>query len=117
MLCFATNNEHKIQEVRAHLGPDFSLVGLAEIGCREELPEEQTTLEGNSRQKAEYVFEHYGIERLLRAIDWQFSLSGADFVPEMKVLSAALATTPPEQFKNVKLKITPIVNAWLKEHS
>ena len=61
MLCFATNNEHKLQEVRAHLGPDFSLVGLAEIGCREELPEEQTTLEGNSRQKAEYVFKNFGV--------------------------------------------------------
>jgi len=61
MLCFATNNEHKLQEVRAHLGPDFSLVGLAEIGCREELPEEQTTLEGNSCQKAEYVFKNFGV--------------------------------------------------------
>jgi XTP/dITP diphosphohydrolase len=61
MLCFATNNQHKIQEVRAHLGPDFPLVGLAEIGCVEELPEEQSTLEGNSLQKAEYVFKNFGV--------------------------------------------------------
>jgi XTP/dITP diphosphohydrolase len=61
MLCFATNNQHKIQEVRAHLGSDFPLVGLAEIGCVEELPEEQSTLEGNSLQKAEYVFKNFGV--------------------------------------------------------
>jgi XTP/dITP diphosphohydrolase len=61
MLCFATNNQHKIQEVRAHLGPDFPLVGLSEIGCVEELREEQSTLEGNSLQKAEYVFKNFGV--------------------------------------------------------
>ena len=61
MLCFATNNQHKIQEVRAHLGSDFQLVGLEEIGCKEELPEEQLTLEGNSFQKAEYVYKNFGI--------------------------------------------------------
>jgi XTP/dITP diphosphohydrolase len=61
MLCFATNNQHKINEVRAHLGPDFPLVGLTEIGCNEELPEDQTTLEGNSFQKAEYVYKNFGV--------------------------------------------------------
>jgi XTP/dITP diphosphohydrolase len=61
MLCFATNNLHKIQEVRAHLGPDFQLVGLEEIGCFDELPEEQPTLEGNSFQKAEYVYKNFGV--------------------------------------------------------
>jgi XTP/dITP diphosphohydrolase len=61
MLCFATNNQHKIEEVRAHLGPDFQLVGLAEIGCTEELLEEQSTLEGNSFQKAEYVYKNFGV--------------------------------------------------------
>jgi XTP/dITP diphosphohydrolase len=61
MLCFATNNQHKIEEVRAHLGPDFPLAGLAEIGCTEELPEDQATLEGNSFQKAEYVYKNFGV--------------------------------------------------------
>jgi XTP/dITP diphosphohydrolase len=61
MICFATNNPHKIREVRALLGPDFPLASLAETGCHEELPEEQDTLEGNSRQKAEYVFNHFQI--------------------------------------------------------
>jgi XTP/dITP diphosphohydrolase len=61
MLCFASSNQHKIQEVRACLDPDFQLVGLEEIGCKDELPEEQPTLEGNSFQKAEYVYKNFSV--------------------------------------------------------
>ena len=60
-ICFATNNQHKIEEVRSALGPDFSLLSLIEIGCTEELPETGTTLEANALQKAKYVFDHYQI--------------------------------------------------------
>lgn len=60
-ICFATNNQHKIQEVNKLLGKGFELVSLEQIGCFEELPEEQDTLEGNSQQKAEFVYQHYGI--------------------------------------------------------
>ncbi|MCU0369008.1 MAG: RdgB/HAM1 family non-canonical purine NTP pyrophosphatase [Cyclobacteriaceae bacterium] len=61
MVCFATNNQHKIEEVRALLSPDFPLVGLDEIGCYEDLPETQATLEGNSLQKAEFVFNNFKV--------------------------------------------------------
>jgi len=61
MLCFATNNRHKIEEVRAHLGSDFQLIGLEEIGCTDELAEDQSTLEGNSFQKAEYVYKNFDV--------------------------------------------------------
>ena len=60
-ICFATNNRHKVEEVAVLLPESFQLLTLAEIGCAEELPEEQDTLEGNSLQKASYVFERYGI--------------------------------------------------------
>lgn len=60
-VCFASNNAHKLTEIRPLLGPDFSVLSLDEIGCYEELPETQDSIEGNSRQKAEYVFIHYGI--------------------------------------------------------
>ncbi len=60
-ICFATNNKHKLQEINALLGSEFKVVGLAEIGCHEELAEDQETLEGNSLQKAEYVFKNYGV--------------------------------------------------------
>lgn len=60
-LVFATNNPHKIKEMGAILGPSFLLTGLADIGCAEELPETQSTLEGNALQKAQYVFDHYQV--------------------------------------------------------
>ncbi|UOQ53193.1 non-canonical purine NTP diphosphatase [Hymenobacter cellulosivorans] len=58
-ICFATNNEHKLTEVRAMLPASIELVSLRDIGCHEELPETQDTLEGNARQKAEYVWNNY----------------------------------------------------------
>lgn len=58
-LTFATNNRHKIEEINAALGSEFKLLSLEDIGCHEELAEDQDTLEGNSSQKASYVFENY----------------------------------------------------------
>jgi XTP/dITP diphosphohydrolase len=60
-LCFATNNNHKTTEIRALLGPFFVLQNLSDIGCTEELPETQPTIEGNAIQKAQYVFDQYGV--------------------------------------------------------
>lgn len=61
-LCFASNNEHKLAEIRPLLPPGLTLLSLADIGCYEELPETQDTLAGNARQKAEYVRQHYGVD-------------------------------------------------------
>jgi XTP/dITP diphosphohydrolase len=58
-LCFATNNANKLREVQRLLEGRFLVQGLEAIGCHEELPETQPTIPGNSRQKAEYVWEHY----------------------------------------------------------
>src|SRR4051794_37934444 len=58
-LCFATNNAHKLHEVRLLMPSSIELVSLEQLGCYEELPETQPTIEGNSQQKAEYVWEHY----------------------------------------------------------
>ncbi|MBL0743424.1 RdgB/HAM1 family non-canonical purine NTP pyrophosphatase [Chryseolinea lacunae] len=58
-LCFATNNAHKLSEARHVAGPHIDIVSLQEINCFEELPETTNTLEGNSLQKAEYVYTHY----------------------------------------------------------
>lgn len=59
-LVFATNNQHKLKELQAILGDKIRLLSLKDIGCFEEIPEEQPSLEGNARQKALYVFEKYG---------------------------------------------------------
>lgn len=60
-LCFATNNKHKLAEVNQMLEGKYALLSLEDIGCNVELPEEQDTLEGNSRQKAEYVWQHFNV--------------------------------------------------------
>ena len=60
-LCFATNNQHKLQEVAARLGDAFSLKTLQDIGCLDDLPETSGTIPGNSRQKADYVWIHFGV--------------------------------------------------------
>ncbi len=59
-LVFATNNQHKLEELQAMLGYEIKLLSLKDIGCTEEIPEEQATLEGNALQKASYIFEKYG---------------------------------------------------------
>ena len=59
-LVFATNNHHKINELQAILGRGFELLSLEDIGCHEEIPEEQPTLEGNAGQKAFFIYEKYG---------------------------------------------------------
>ena len=61
-LVMATNNAHKLEEVRQILGDRFLVKGLAEIGCHEDIPETADTLEGNALQKARYVHDHYGID-------------------------------------------------------
>jgi XTP/dITP diphosphohydrolase len=60
-LCFATNNKHKLEEVRFAVGGNFSILSLADIGCHDELPETRETLEGNALQKAEYISHHFKI--------------------------------------------------------
>ena len=58
-LCFATNNLNKIAEIGQILGDEFKIHSLNDIGCFIELPENQDTLEGNSLEKARYVFDNY----------------------------------------------------------
>ena len=60
-IVFATNNQHKLQEIREILSPEFEIVSLKEIGCHEDIPETGNTLEENALQKARYISEHYHI--------------------------------------------------------
>ena len=61
-LVFATNNQNKIKEVQALIPEHITLLSLKDIGCFEEVPETQLTIEGNAIQKAEYIKEHYGFD-------------------------------------------------------
>ena len=61
-IVFATNNAHKLQELRQILGNQYEILGLVDIGCHEDIPETANTIEGNARMKAEYVKQHYGYD-------------------------------------------------------
>ena len=58
-LVFASNNRHKLREIREILNNEVEILSLEDIGCREEIPEEHDTLEGNACQKAGYIFQRY----------------------------------------------------------
>ena len=60
-IVFATNNQHKLQEIRDILGNEFEIVSLKDIGCDVDIPETGNTLEENAMQKAQYVYDHYNI--------------------------------------------------------
>ena len=60
-IVFATNNQHKLDEIRSILGDRFEVVSLKEIGCHEDIPETGKTLEENALQKAQYVYDHYHV--------------------------------------------------------
>ena len=61
-LVFATNNAHKLKEIRAILGNSIEILSLTDIHCHADIPETADTLEGNARQKSRYVYEHYGLD-------------------------------------------------------
>ena len=61
-IVFATNNQHKLSEVRQILGDSIEVLSLNDIGCHEDIPETGTTLEANAQQKAQYVYDHYDID-------------------------------------------------------
>lgn len=96
-ICFATNNPKKIEEVKAALGEDFTIVSLKEIGCHEELPETGDTLDFNAFQKARHVFENYGVSCF--ADDTGLEVAALDGAPG--VYSGRYAGAPRSDDRNV----------------
>lgn len=60
-LVVATNNTHKLEEISAILGEEMELLSLKDIQCNADIPETADTLEGNARQKAQYIYNNYGM--------------------------------------------------------
>ena len=56
-LVFATNNKHKLQEVRDIVGDRVEVLSLADIGCYDDIPETADTLQGNALIKARHIYE------------------------------------------------------------
>ena len=61
-LVFATNNPHRLEEVRAILGSDVEVLSLRDIGFTADIPETADTLDGNALLKARFVASRYGVD-------------------------------------------------------
>ena len=61
-IVFATNNLHKLSEIREIIGDKYTILSLKDIDCNEDIPETAFTLEGNAEIKARYVKEYYGYD-------------------------------------------------------
>ncbi len=61
-IVFATNNAHKLSEIRQILGHKIEVLSLSDIGCHDDIPETGTTLEANALQKARYIRDKYGYD-------------------------------------------------------
>lgn len=61
-IVFATNNEHKLSEIRDILGSKYQILSLSDIGCHDDIPETSHTLEGNALIKSRWVKEKYGLD-------------------------------------------------------
>jgi XTP/dITP diphosphohydrolase len=118
-LVFATNNKHKLEELQAILGNRFKLLSLKDIGCNEEIPEEQSTLEGNARQKAMYVFEKYnylcfaddtGLE--IEALDGEPGVYSARYAGEDKNANANMdkVLANMAKIKNRKARFRTVIS-------
>ncbi|MDE6430380.1 MAG: non-canonical purine NTP diphosphatase [Duncaniella sp.] len=98
-IVFATNNAHKLTEIRRIVGDKFRILSLKEIGCEEAIPETATTLEGNALMKARYVKEHYGYDCF--ADDTGLMVDALDGAPG--IYSARYAGPGHDSAANMKL--------------
>mgnify|MGYP002746984495 CR=1 FL=1 len=60
-IVFATNNAHKLEEIRQIMPSNLQVLSLKDIGCDVDIPETGSTLQENALIKAQYVLEHYGM--------------------------------------------------------
>jgi len=98
-IVFATNNQHKLSELRRIVGGRFHILSLSDIGCHEDIPETADTLAGNALQKARYVKEHYGYDCF--ADDTGLMVDALDGAPG--VYSARYAGPGHDSAANMKL--------------
>jgi len=96
-LVFATNNSHKLTEVRAILEPEFEIISLADINCFDDIAETAETLEGNALLKANYIHSKFDINCF--ADDTGLEVEGLNGAPG--VYSARYAGKDNNAFNNM----------------
>ena len=97
-LVFASNNAHKLEEIRAILGDQYEVKSLKDIGCEVDIPETGTTFRENALQNASYVKEHFGFDCFADDSGLQVEALGG----EPGVFSARYAMKNGVQFEGSK---------------
>lgn len=97
-LVFASNNEHKIKEIKSLLGDSFRLLSLHDINIPEDIPEEEPLIEGNALAKARYVYNASGLN--VFADDTGLEIAALDGLPG--VHSARFAGEDKDSSENIK---------------
>jgi XTP/dITP diphosphohydrolase len=108
-LVFATNNQHKLHEIKQLIGSSIQLLSLADIDCNDDIPENQKTIEGNASEKAFYIWNKYQINCF--ADDTGLEIEALNGEPG--VYSARYAGEEKSPEKNIELvlqKLTKINN-------
>jgi XTP/dITP diphosphohydrolase len=105
-LCFATNNAHKLDELRLLVGSKINIQSLHDIGCKADIPETGNTLQANSLQKATYIKERYALNCF--ADDTGLEVDFLNGAPG--VLSARYAGEPVDSSKNMALLLSNLEN-------
>lgn len=98
-LVFATNNQHKLQEIKQLLDDSIELLSLNDINCTDDIPENQEMLEGNAAEKSFYIFNKYGLNCF--ADDTGLEIEALDGEPG--VYSARYAGEERSSDKNMNL--------------
>lgn len=97
-LVFASNNEHKIKEIKSLLGDSFRLLSLHDINISEDIPEEESLIEGNALAKARYVYNASAKD--VFADDTGLEIAALDGLPG--VHSARFAGENKDSSENIK---------------
>jgi XTP/dITP diphosphohydrolase len=106
-IILASNNKHKIEELKQILGTEYTLKSLAEIGCYEEIEEYGTTFHQNSEIKAKYVFDKFGLNVIADDSGLEIEALGG----KPGVYSARYAGEPTNHSANIQKVLSELENS------
>lgn len=105
-ICFATQNQHKLSEIRTLLKDHYQVLGLTDIGCSTDIPETGSTLVENATIKARFVQDNFKIDCF--ADDSGLEIDALNGAPG--VYSARYAGEPSDSQKNMDLVLGNLGN-------
>jgi len=110
-LIFATSNNHKLQEISEMLEGLYTIVGMKDIGCTEDIPETHATFTGNALQKARYLQQHYNYDCIAEDTGLEISyLNG-----EPGVFSARYAGDQRDAEANMEKVLSQMTGTTIRE--